>query len=86
MAAAQHALADRDRDVVRLERALHREQPLAELVALADHHRLVRGAVQLLAHLHLDQRALLLDHDDEVEALGELLQLGLRQRPGHATL
>ena len=27
------------------------------------------GAVKLLAHLHFDQRALLLDDDDEIEAL-----------------
>ena len=39
------------------------------LVLLADADRLVGGAVKLLAHLHFDQRALLLDHDDEVEAL-----------------
>ena len=57
------------------------------LVALADHHRLVRGAVKLLAHLHLDQRALLLDHDDEVEPFGELLQLArCDSGQGHATL
>ena len=45
------------------------------LVLLADADRLVGGAVELLAHLHLDQRALLLDHDDEVEALGEVLEV-----------
>ena len=46
-----------------------REQPVAVLVLLADAGRLVGGAVQLLAHLHLDQRALLLDDDDQLEAL-----------------
>ena len=65
----QQPLADADRDVVRIERALDREQPVALLVLLADADRLVRGAVKLLAHLHLDQRALLLDHDDQIEAL-----------------
>ena len=65
----QQPLADADRDVVGIERALDREQPVALLVLLADADRLVGGAVKLLAHLHFDQRALLLDHDDEVEAL-----------------
>ena len=46
------------------------------------HDRLVGGAVELLAHLHLDQRALLLDDDDEVEAVGELHQV-LRGSSGH---
>ena len=69
VAVAQQPLADADRDVVRIERALDRKQPVALLVLLADADRLVGGAVELLAHLHFDQRALLLDHDDEVEAL-----------------
>src|SRR2546423_1794273 len=78
----QDTFADRDRDLVRIERALPREQPVLLLVFLSDHHRLVRRAVQLLAHLHFDQRALLLDHDDEIEALCEFLQLAARKRPG----
>ena len=86
VAAPQHALADRDRDVVRVERALHRKQPLFLFVALADHHRRVRNAVKLLAHLHFDQRALLLDHDDELEPLGEVAQLRTRDRPRAADL
>ena len=79
-------LADADRDVVGIERALDREQPVALLVLLADDGRLVRGAVELLAHLHFDQRALLLDHDDQVEALGELHQLRFADRPGAGDL
>ncbi len=67
MAALEQAFADADRDVVGVERAFDREQPIAALVLLADADRLVRGAVQLLADLHFDQRALLLDHDDEIE-------------------
>src|SRR5262249_57577727 len=51
------------------------------LVLLADADRLVRGAVELFAHLHLDQRALLLDHDDQLEAVGELLEVLLADRP-----
>ena len=81
VAVFQQPLADADRDLVGIERALDREQPVAALVLLADADRLVGGAVKLLAHLHFDQRALLLDHDDEVEALGELLQLALADRP-----
>src|SRR5437879_1028812 len=41
---------------------------------------------QPLAHLYLDERALLLDHDDEIEAGGEFLQFVLRQRPRAADL
>ena len=70
----EQALADADRDLVGIERALDREQPVAVLVLLADADRLVGGAVELLAHLHFDQRALLLDHDDEIEPVGELLR------------
>ena len=54
--------------------------------SLADHHRLVRGAVQLLAHLHLDQRALLLDHDDEVEPSANFFSSACDSGQGHATL
>src|SRR5215471_7852577 len=77
----QQALAEADRDVVGVERTLDREQPVAGFVLLADADRLVDGAVQLLAHLHLDQRSLLLDHDDELQAAGEFLQLLLANRP-----
>ena len=55
-------------------------------VPLADADRLVGGAVKLLAHLHFEQRALLLDDDDEIEAVGEFLQLALAERPGAAHL
>ena len=37
-------------DVVDVERALDREQPVARFVLLADADRLVGGAVELLAH------------------------------------
>src|SRR5690242_12862968 len=86
MAALEQPLAHRHRNVGRVERALHRKQPVAALVLLADAHRLVGAAVKLLAHLHLDERTLLLDHDDEIEPLRELLQLTLRQRPWAADL
>ena len=85
-AMAQDALADRDRDVVRVERALHREEPLTALVPLADADGLIGRAVELLAQLHLDERALLLDHDDHLEAGRERHQLFLAERPGAADL
>ena len=44
------------------------------------------GAVKLFAHLHLDQRALLLDHDDQLEPLRELGQLALGERIGTGDL
>src|SRR5262249_36187481 len=81
VATCQQALPDADGDVIGIERALDREQPVAALVLLADAHRLVGGAIELLAHLHFDERALLLDDDDEIEPLGEFLQLTLAQRP-----
>src|SRR5215216_2004557 len=81
ISAVEEALADANGDVVGIERALDREQPIAALVLLADADRLIGGAVELLAHLDLDQRALLLDHDDQVQPVGELLELALAQRP-----
>ena len=56
------------------------------LVALADADRLVGGAVKLLADLHLDQRALLLDDDDEIETGGEFGEFAPAERPGAADL
>ena len=82
----QQARAERDCDVVGIERAMDREEPLALLVLLADHHGLVRSAVELLAQLDLDQRALLLDDHDEVEPSGEVLQLLRIERPGAGDL
>ena len=66
------ALADADCNVVRVKRALDREQPVALLILLADADRLVRGPVKFFAHLNFDERALLFDDDDEIEAGREL--------------
>ena len=74
----QQAIPDRDRDLVGVKRPLDREQPIAALVLLADADRLVCGTVKLFADLHLDQRALFLDHDDEIEPLGEFDQFVAR--------
>ncbi|VCU06944.1 hypothetical protein RHODGE_RHODGE_00034 [Rhodoplanes serenus] len=83
---AQEPLADRQRDGGGIERALDREQPAALLVLLADDDRLVGGAVQLLAHLHLDQRTLLLDHHQEIEPGGRLQHVVAADRIGAADL
>ena len=82
----EQPLADADRDIVRIQRALDRKQPVALLVALADADRLGGAAVKFLAHLHFDQRALLLDHDDQIEAGGELGELAPADRPRAADL
>src|SRR5262249_8921753 len=79
---AQDAFADGDRNVIGIERAFYREQPPTMLVLLADHERLHRSPVEVLAHLHLDERALLLDHDDHFEAACEILEVLDIQRPG----
>ncbi len=80
----EQPFADADRDVVGIERALDREQPVAVLVLLADADRLIGGAVKFLANLDFKQRALLLDDDDEIEAVGEFGKLAAAERPGAA--
>ena len=78
---AQNARADRNRNVVRIERGLDREQPVGVLVFLADHRRLVCGAVEFLAHLHFNERALLLDDDDHVETARKFHEPARLDRP-----
>ena len=85
-AGAQQPLADADRHVIGIERALDREQPVSLLVLLADADRLIGGAVKLLAHLHFDQRTFFLDHDDEIEAAREFRELLAIDRPNAADL
>ena len=51
------------------------------LVLLADDGRLDGGAIEALTQLHLDQRALLLDYDDGVEAAGEVGDVLIIERP-----
>src|SRR6188508_1932852 len=80
-AVAQQPFADADGDIVRVECALDREKPVALLILLADAHRLVDRAVELFAYLHLDERPLFLDYDNEIEALGELGKLLPADRP-----
>ncbi len=78
---AQDALGDGDGDLVGVERALHGEEPVVLLILLADDDRRIGRAEQFLADLHFDQRALLLDDDDHVEAFGEVLQALRLDRP-----
>ena len=82
----QQPAADGDGDVIGVERALDRKQPLAVLVFLADAQRLIGRAVKLLAQLRFDQRALFLDNDDKVEPTREVAQAVRLQRPGTGDL
>ena len=78
----QQPFAEADRDLVRVERPLYGKQPVARFVLFADADRLICGAVEFLAHLHFNQRALLLDDDDEIEPVGEFGELAPAQWPG----
>ncbi len=85
-AGADQPLADLDGDVAGVERVLGLEQPLLVLVLLAEHAWPVGKIVELLLDLGLDQRALLLDDKDQVEAFGELQHALRLERPGHGNL
>src|SRR5215510_3690459 len=78
---AQQSIADTNGNIVRIECSLDREEPVALLIFFADANRLVGGAVELFAHLHLDERALLLDPDNEIESLRDLGKLLPADRP-----
>ena len=82
--ATDQPLAQLDGNVGGIERVLGREQPLLVLVLLAEHTRPVGQVVELLLDLALDQRALLLHHQDHVEPLRELQEPLRLQWPGHA--
>src|SRR5207249_12051836 len=71
-----------ERDFGGIESALRPEQPIALLALPAAAGRLVRRAIELYAHLRLAQRAFFLDHGDEFEAVGELLEILPADRPG----
>ncbi len=53
---------------------------------LADDARRVRRPIEDRADLVLEQRALLLDHDDEIETAGEIAHRDRIERPDHADL
>ena len=77
----QQAAADRDRDVVGVERAGDRKQPVPVFVLLADADRLARRAVKLLAQLDFDQRSFFLDDDNQFEPARELAKAHWLDRP-----
>ena len=70
----------------RIEIELDREQDIARLVLPAHHAGVARAAEQDFLELDLDDRALLLDHHDQVEPVGEFAQPLRLQRPDHADL
>ena len=93
------ALADRARDHRRRMLVVRRQQPrsgglafgaapLAVVVELADHARahVFAPVVELLLELVLDELALLLDHEDFLEALGEAPRALRLERPRHRDL
>ena len=84
----RQAVGDGQRDLRHRQRAELREQGVALLVDLADHLRLGVGGqvVESGAGLVFQQRALVLDHHQRLQAAGEGAQAGGLQRPGHADL
>ena len=82
----EDALGDRRGDLVAGERAVGGEQRPLLLVALADDPRRAGHPVEQLLELALDQRALLLDHDDLLEAGGEGAHGRRLERPDQAEL
>src|SRR5690606_7230784 len=83
---AKDALTDRDRNFVRIKRALHREQRLAVLVLLADDDRVIGRAVEVFAQLHFQQRAFLFNHDHRLQAAYKLGHVLVVERPGTCDL
>ncbi|KAF1853937.1 hypothetical protein Lal_00005148 [Lupinus albus] len=85
---ALQAAADHHGDLRRGQLAGTWQDPFALLVELADHLGADVGVpvVQLFLQLVLDDRALLLDHDDLFQTLGEVADAVTLQRPGHADL
>ena len=82
--ADEQARADHARDRVDVERAVHRHQRRPAVVAHAQHRRCRGAAVERVADEALQERALLLDHDDLLEAGGELADDLRVQRRQHA--
>ncbi len=82
----QQPRGNRDRDLVRGQVALARQQRRAGQVELALDPGSVRQMVEQLLGLALDQPALLLDHEDPLEPAQRPLQAHGLQRPDHAHL
>ena len=83
---AAEALEQRADDDVGLELAVVGQEFLLFLVELADDARRVGAAVQHLLGEHLEEGALLFDHEDLFEAFGELAHDGRFHREQHAHL
>ena len=62
------------------------QQVRTGLVALAEYRRRTGRAVKQIPELVLEQRPLLLDHQDAVETAGEVTHQTVIERPGHADL
>ena len=82
----EDAAADDDGDLVGVERAPGRQQHAVLLVLLADDHRRVGAAVELLLELRLDQRALLLHDEDRLQPVGEAVHALRLKRPRRGDL
>ncbi|MDT4815803.1 hypothetical protein FQZ97_488400 [compost metagenome] len=84
----RQALGDDPGDHGRRQLAEVGQQGVALLVEFADHARTLvhRPVVELAGELVLDDAALLLHHEDFVQAFGELVHRHRLQRPAHAHL
>ena len=85
-AARRETAAEDLGDALRRQFARRREQARAVSVALADHRRRAGRAVENGLDLVLDQTALLFDHDDLLETVGEAAEPLRLQRPGERDL
>ena len=84
--AVPDAFGHGQRDLVRLQHAMRREQRLALLIGLADDNRALVIRIQNILDLGFDQRALFLHHDDGREARGKIRDDRRFERPHHAEL
>ena len=77
----EDAPPDDDGDLVGVERAPGGQEHALRFVLLADDHRRVGAAVELLLELRLDQRALLLNDEDRLKPVGEAVDALRLERP-----
>ena len=67
----EQAFTQGDSDLVGVKGHFRLEQRLARLIQFADNNRGAGAAVELLLELEFEQAALLLHHQDFVQALGK---------------